>query len=116
VKDADNNFVAGVSVTSTSQPSSQTPISGTTDSNGLISFSGILKGTYTIKASKTGYEDKTWTATVLTGQQTTETATLTKPSGIPWVSSLEAIAGVTVGIIVALKIKKKPSPNITIIF
>jgi hypothetical protein len=116
LKDADNNFVAGVYVTSTSQPSGQAPLSGTTDSKGLVSFSGILKGTYTIKASKTGYEDKTWTATVIAGQQTTETATLTKPSGIPWISFLEGIAGVAVGVIVALKMKKKPNPNITIFF
>ena len=81
VKWSDGTPITGVALASTSQPSGQTALSGTTDANGQVSFSNVLKGAYTFKATKSGYDDKTWTLNVQGGQATTETITLVKPSG-----------------------------------
>jgi dipeptidyl aminopeptidase/acylaminoacyl peptidase len=81
VKWSDDTPIASVALASTSQPSGQTALSGTTDANGQVSFSNVQKGTYTFKATKSGYDDKTWTVTVQQGQATIETITLVKPSG-----------------------------------
>jgi hypothetical protein len=83
VKESDGTAIAGVTVTSTSQPSGQTTLSGNTDASGKVFFSNVLKGTYNFKASKSGYEEKTWITTVQQERATTETVTLTKSSGIP---------------------------------
>jgi len=99
VKDTDGNPIAGATVSSTSQPSGQTALSGTTDVNGLVRFSGVLKGSYTITASKTGYEEKTWTVTVTAGQATTETINISKPTEptkFPWVLVITAIVAVLI--------------------
>ena len=116
VKDADGNPIADATVVSTAQPSGQAPISGTTDANGLVVFTGILKGSYTIKASKTGYEDKTGTVTVIAGQATTDTVTpskLAEAPGFPlmWIAiAIILIVVVTVGAVFAIKKTRTPKP------
>jgi len=109
VKDADGKPIAGATVVSTSQPSGQTALSGTTDANGLVVFTGILKGSYTIKASKSGYEDKSWTVTVIAGKATTETVTLSKVAEFPWIWAITAIVAIAIiaGAVFAI-IKRKP--------
>jgi len=82
-KDAEGNPIDDVTVVSTSQPSGQTALSGTTDADGFVAFIGILKGSYTIKLTKSGYPDTTWTGTVLAGQITTQIIAMTQP--FPWI-------------------------------
>jgi len=110
IKGSDGSSIDGATVASTSQPSGQTALNKTTDVNGLVSFTGILKGSYTFKATKTGYDDKTWTVTVQAGQVTTETATLLKPSaspGIPGFPYESIVLGLIAGIIVVWLLQRK---------
>jgi len=106
VKEAEGNPLAGATVVSTSQPSGQTALSGTTDANGLATFTGILKGSYTIKASKSDYEDNTWTGTVAAGQATTQTITLATP--FPWTNVIISIVAVVavVGAVLAMRMRR----------
>ena len=99
VKDSDG-LVAGVTVTSTSQPNGQTALSGNTDQSGKLSFSNVLKGSYTFKASKSGYEDKTWNLNVQAGQLTVETITLVKQSGIPGYPTLSTVFALLVAVFI----------------
>ena len=55
VKDKEGKPIIGASVSSTSQPSGQQALTGTTGSDGVATFNGILLGGYTIQASKSGY-------------------------------------------------------------
>jgi hypothetical protein len=107
VKDSDGTAVAGVTVTSTSQPSGQTALSGNTDASGKVSFSNVLKGTYNFKASKSGYEEKTWIITVQQGQAATETVTLAKSSGIPGYPILSVALALLVATIILYEMKYK---------
>jgi adhesin/invasin len=110
IKGSDGSSIDGATVASTSQPSGQTALNKTTDANGLVSFTGVLKGSYTFKATKTGYDDKTWTVTVQAGQVTTETATLSKPSaspGIPGFPYESIVLGLIAGIIVVWLLQRK---------
>jgi hypothetical protein len=61
VKTSDNQLLTSVNIVSTIYPPEQTQLTGLTDSNGNLVFTNIKKGTYAIKASKTGYQDKTIT-------------------------------------------------------
>jgi hypothetical protein len=112
-KDAEGNPITGVTVVSTSQPSGQASLSGTTDTNGLVSFTGIQSGAYTIKCSKDGYEDKTLTLTVIAGQIKTDNATLSKitgPSGLsisPILIASIVIVLILIGAAVALLLRRK---------
>jgi hypothetical protein len=105
VKASDGSSLDGVAVVSTSQPSGQTALSGSTDTNGKASFSNVKKGTYTFKATKSGYDDKTWTLTILPGQVTTETITLPKSSGggIPGYPTLSVILALLASTIILYK-------------
>jgi hypothetical protein len=76
VNDANNNPISGVTVESTSQPSGQSQLSGTTDTNGYVTFTNILAGSYSVEASEGGYVTSTKSVTVTAGQTTTETMTL----------------------------------------
>jgi len=55
VKDGTGTVVSGATVSSTSQPSSQSVLSGTTGSDGQVTFNEIYPGVYTIQAAKSGY-------------------------------------------------------------
>jgi hypothetical protein len=55
VKDDSGKLVSGVNVASTAQPSGQIVLSGATSSSGTVTFDNILKGSYTLQASKSGY-------------------------------------------------------------
>ena len=77
VKDS-NNPISGANVSSTSQPSGQSALSGTTDNKGYLAFNDLKPGTYMIGASKSGYDADGKNATVKDGQTTTLTITLSK--------------------------------------
>ena len=52
VKDANNQFVSGATVTSNAQPANQQALKGTTDSQGIVTFNNIAVGPYSFCASK----------------------------------------------------------------
>lgn len=105
-KDASGNPIEGVTVVSTSQPSGQSALSGTTDADGFAAFMGILKGSYTIKLTKSGYPDTTWTGTVSAGQTTTQTIAMTTP--FPWTYLIVGVVAAlaVVGAAFALKMRR----------
>jgi hypothetical protein len=105
VKASDGGSLPDVALLSTSQPTGQSVLSATTSADGSASFNGLLKGSYTFKASKTGYEDKTWTITVSAGQETSEPITLNKPSDFPW--ALVIVALVIIGGVAFVFMRKK---------
>jgi parallel beta-helix repeat protein len=55
VKDSGGALVSSASVSSTSQPSNQSALSGTTGADGQVTFHEIFPGFYTIQAAKSGY-------------------------------------------------------------
>jgi hypothetical protein len=105
--DQNGNRIPGVSIVSTSQPTGQSALSKMTDANGLASFTGVLKGSYTLKATKTGYEDKTWSITIPEGQATINSATLTKSPEFPTVYILGAVAIIAVIAAVIFLMKRR---------
>ena len=54
VTDSTGIALSGASVSSTSQPTGQTALSGTTDSDGSVTFRGVAAGAYMVSASKSG--------------------------------------------------------------
>ena len=76
VKDSNNNPISGATVQSASQPSGQSQLTGTTDTNGYIAFDNILAGSYAVEAFKSGYITSTKSVTVTADQTRTETMTL----------------------------------------
>ena len=64
VKDKDGAALSGVAVSSTTQPSGQSSLSGVTGADGSITFSGVLPGDYVVKTSKSGYETGSGQGTV----------------------------------------------------
>jgi hypothetical protein len=72
VKDSNNNMVEGATVTSTTQPSGQSPLFGTSDSTGSATFSKILPGSYVFKATKNQFSGNS-DSTTAKSQQTTST-------------------------------------------
>jgi hypothetical protein len=107
MKTGDGTPIAGATVVSTSQPSGQAALSGSTDANGLVVFTGILKGSYTIKASKPSYEDATWTGTVSSGQATTQNIVLSTPFPMIWVAAgAIAVVGIVIAMFLVFKWRK----------
>jgi len=81
VRDLGGIAISGVVVSSTSQPSGQTGLSGTTGSDGKVTFSGVAPGAYTIQVTKSGYVTGTGTGSVAVGSSVAVIITLqTQPS------------------------------------
>ncbi len=55
VEDSVGKAVSGVSITSAKQPVGQSVLSGVTQSEGYVQFTGIAVGEYSFNVSKTGY-------------------------------------------------------------
>jgi hypothetical protein len=88
VRDASGNPVTGVSISSTVQPGGQSALSGTTSVDGVVTFSGVLPGSYTLQASKSGYVSKSEQLNVVAGTVNSVTVTFQAQSstlggGIP---------------------------------
>jgi hypothetical protein len=116
VRGSDGATLVNASLQSTAQPTGQATLSKTTGSGGTVVFTGMIKGSYTFKASKTGYDDKTWTFTVKTGQATVETVTLTKQSGaagggIPGYTYESAVLGIIIFTLILITHGKKQFPS-----
>ena len=100
VRDGSGNPVSAATVTSTSQPSGASPVSSTTDQNGLASFNDIVAGTYVFSIAKEGYETKSVTVSVSANQTSTFTVAIAK---VETLSSdlLIFIAGIVIAAFVA---------------
>jgi hypothetical protein len=85
-----NTPQAGATVTSTTTPTGQTQLQGTTLTDGTVTFSNINAGAYTFEASKTDHKKNTDTTTIAAGQTATLTIKIEK-NGIPGFP-VEAIA------------------------
>jgi len=97
VKDSDGNPISGATVTSTSQPTEEPSLTGTTDGNGCVAFNNIVEGSYTIQVSRSGYATVTKTETVTANQIIADTIVLTKEERLElWWILLVAIIIVTV--------------------
>lgn len=71
VKDKDSKPIVGVSVSSTTQPSGQQILSGSTGSDGTVTFTGVAPGSYTMQASKSGYVSASAQGTITGGSIST---------------------------------------------
>lgn len=65
IRETDGSPLEGVEVRSTSTPSGQPPVNGTTASDGAMLFLGLQTGDYAFEASKTGYVSNTSSTSVL---------------------------------------------------
>jgi YVTN family beta-propeller protein len=82
VKDAKGGILSGVAVSSASQPSGQAGLSGTTGSDGSVTFSSVAPGSYTLQASKSGYVAGTGAGSVVAGSSASVSISLqTQASG-----------------------------------
>jgi len=84
VKDSNANPLVGATVTSTSQPTGQSTLSGSTGNDGSITFNDIKTGAYTIMVSKSGLKSKSESLSTSLGEKTEKTIILEpeqQPSG-----------------------------------
>jgi len=86
VKDENNNIVFGATVTSITQPTGQSPLKGTTDSRGAVTFNNILVGSYSFHATKGGFGSDNVQVTVLSQQTATVNITLIEDLSKPTIS------------------------------
>jgi Carboxypeptidase regulatory-like domain len=95
VKDSSGAVVSGASVLSTSQPSGQSTLSGTSANDGTIAFSKLLLGSYTVQASKSGYVTRSAQGSVVAGKTAEISITLqAQPSsGIPGFPLISIVVG-----------------------
>jgi hypothetical protein len=113
VKDKDGSAISGASVSSTTQPSGQTSLTGTTGADGVVTFSNVKPGSYTLQATKSGYAQNTGPVTIVSGEtanlgitlQTTTSGGGTTTGGSGGVPGfpIEAIAA---GIVLILVMRK----------
>jgi hypothetical protein len=76
VKDQNNNPVNGATVTSGLQPTGQQPLSGTTDSNGAVTFENVVAGYYSLSSSKSSFNSNVTQVTVGTRETISVTINL----------------------------------------
>jgi hypothetical protein len=76
VIDGAGNIVSGATITSTTQPSGQTALSGSSGVKDPTVFSEVLAGSYIVQAAKTGYVTATGSVTVGEGATADVTVTL----------------------------------------
>jgi YVTN family beta-propeller protein len=82
VKDSSGGVLSGVAVSSTIQPSGQSGVSGTTSSDGSVTFSNVAVGAYTLQASKSGYVTGAGSGSVVAGSSASVSIVLqTQSSG-----------------------------------
>lgn len=83
VTDTAGTLLAGINLVSTSQPTGQDALAGTTGSDGSYTFSAIYLGTYTIEASHANYFTNSITLTLTAAGDTETTIIPLQPRGIP---------------------------------
>lgn len=78
VKDENGNLISGATVSSTSQPSGQQTLGGSSGTDGSVLFSDVKSGSYTFQASKNGYVTKSVSVSAKAGETTELTITIEK--------------------------------------
>ncbi|MEJ5327780.1 MAG: carboxypeptidase-like regulatory domain-containing protein [Candidatus Bathyarchaeia archaeon] len=107
VKDTEGNPVSEASVISISEPRGASPLNGTTDIQGYVSFKDVTAGNYLIEISKSGYEPVTEEVTVTAGGTAMCTPVLLKTEGstdLSWLTITFAVVGVVIVVVVAFLI------------
>ena len=98
VKDIDGNPINGAGVTSTSQPSGQTTLSGNTGSEGYVTFDDVKTGSYIFLASASGYKSSSESVSTSVGELFEKTMLLEEePKGIPGFLNESLIIGLVLG-------------------
>ena len=103
VRDPDGSPLSGVEVRSTTTPSGQPPLNGTTASDGATLFQGLQTGDYTFEASKSGFISNTTSTRVPQGETIEISMTLeAEPEpeerrGIPGFPVASTIVGLLTG-------------------
>lgn len=101
IKDNDGSSVSGASITSTSTPSGQSALSGTSGSDGLVTFGDVKVGVYTFEASKSEYVTKSGSMNAKAGKTVELTITLEKEAkggaGIPGFPYESIVLGLVLG-------------------
>jgi len=103
VADEEGTELDGAAVSSTSQPTGQDPLTGTTDEGGMVAFAGVKDGTYEFTIRKSDYEDGTVSATASSGETVELAATLvsepneTGTNGIPGFTVQTVTMGILLG-------------------
>jgi len=101
VRDSNGNPVSQATVTSTSQPSGQPPLSGTTDNTGYVTFDNVIAGYYTIEVNKTGYNINSQIVDVIARRETTVIIDLSQPPD-PVFSILTLIGWIAIPVIIVI--------------
>jgi hypothetical protein len=97
VRDASGSPVQGASVSSTSAPSGQAALTGTTGSDGIVTFSDVAPGSYALQASKSGLVTGAVSAAVAAGETQQPSVTLQAASaGIPGYPYESVVVGILV--------------------
>jgi parallel beta-helix repeat protein len=109
VQDKDGEPINGATVSSTSQPSGQQTLSGSSGTDGSVLFSDLESGSYTFQASKSGYVTNSSSVSVSVGETTELIITIeTEPEpeeektgggGIPGFPYESIILGLVFGIL-----------------
>ena len=105
IRDSSGNLVQGAAVSSTSTPGGQATLTGDTGSDGVITFNDVSPGSYTVRASKSGYTTQIVTVAVMAGETQDTSVTLQAEStGIPGYPLESVLVGflVVVGAILLL--------------
>ena len=76
IKDNLGNPVSGATVTSNIQPDGQNSLTGTSKSDGTLTFPNIVPGTYTFMASKSGFKTRSESLTATLGETSIRTIIL----------------------------------------
>jgi FtsP/CotA-like multicopper oxidase with cupredoxin domain len=108
VRDSSGTPVQGASVSSTSTPSGQATLTGTTGSDGVVTFNDVAPGAYTMQASKSGYVAQTVTATVAVGETQQQSVMLQMEStGVPGYPFESVVVGLLVVVAALLLLGKR---------
>ena len=86
VKNENNSPINGALVTSTTQPTGQSPLSGITDQRGSVTFNDVTAGSYSFHASKSGFSANDVQVTARSQQITSITIILREDRNKPTVS------------------------------
>ena len=98
VKDSDGKPISGAGVTSTSQPSGQSTLTGTTGSEGYVAFEDVKEGSFIFHASAKGYVSNSELLIASIGEMIEKTMLLKeKPKGIPGFPYEAIIIGLALG-------------------
>ena len=80
---ADNSPLDGAKVISNTQPNGQLKVTGSTQTDGTVSYSNIKPGDYEFYVSRFDYDQKGFSVTVLAGRTTDFTISLVRTPAEP---------------------------------